>query len=121
MTLEIPKQKYSKIFQSLSLRQRADDMSQLVRKKQIFISKKIEELGERWDFEEWRHPDKGGGLSQFIERGKVFEKAGLHTSFIQSSLTEKLQKNLGVVGKRFFACGLSLIFHSHSPEYPQPI
>jgi coproporphyrinogen III oxidase len=53
-----------------------------------------------------------------MENGKVFEKGGVNISAVHGELPESMQTYFGVVDADFYACGLSLVIHPHSPMVP---
>jgi coproporphyrinogen III oxidase len=61
----------------------------------------------------------GGGITRLL-RGRVFEKAGIHTSAVYGELPAQLRGQVpGADGDpRFFACGVSLIAHPGNPHVP---
>lgn len=60
----------------------------------------------------------GGGKTRIIERGNIFEKAGVNTSVVYGLVTEKMKYALGIDGYRWFAAGLSLVIHPKNPYVP---
>jgi coproporphyrinogen III oxidase len=68
--------------------------------------------------DQWERPGGGGGRSRVISNGNVFEKGGVSTSIVHGDLPPEMQQRLGVNEARFFACGLSLVIHPHSPMIP---
>ncbi len=75
---------------------------------------------DRWEKADGRHPDKsgGGGLTQVLEGGVVFEKAGVATSTVFGGLPETLALKMNVPPTTFYATGVSLIIHPLSPMVP---
>ena len=75
---------------------------------------------DRWEKADGRHSEKsgGGGLTQVLEGGKVFEKAGVATSTVFGGLPETLALKMGVPPTTFYATGVSLIIHPQSPMVP---
>ena len=97
-----------------------DDFNHYILGLQDTITSAIETLDEKAIFVEdrWERPEGGGGLSKVLSGGKVFEKAGVNISAVHGELPETMIEALGVKGKDFFACGLSLVFHPVNPFVP---
>ena len=62
----------------------------------------------------------GGGTSFLLQQGSTFEQAGINFSAVQGMMAPALSEKL--VGKHtelpFFATGVSLVIHPHSPRVP---
>jgi coproporphyrinogen III oxidase len=68
----------------------------------------------------WERPGGGGGRSRVLERGKVFEKAGVNFSHVHGdglppSATAQRPE---LAGRSFEALGVSLVIHPHNPHVP---
>jgi coproporphyrinogen III oxidase len=70
--------------------------------------------------DEWQRADGkgGGGLTRVIQNGNVFEKGGVNTSVVYGHVTDKMRKQLGIDGAKWFAAGLSLVIHPVNPFVP---
>ncbi len=68
--------------------------------------------------DKWSHTQGGGGTTNVLQNGNIFEKAGVNYSDVDGTLSEKLAARLGVAPQRFNATGISLILHPHSPMIP---
>ena len=69
--------------------------------------------------------DAGGGLMSVMRGGRVFEKVGVNISEVYGTLSQVAQASMaarGVPGieenPRFWASGISLVAHLHSPLVP---
>jgi len=97
-----------------------DDFSQYIIALQQTITAAMETFDGRARFLEdtWERPEGGGGITKVMSEGKVFEKAGVNTSAVHGELPASMVEALGVKGKQFFACGISLVFHPVNPFVP---
>lgn len=86
------------------------------------ICKAIEDVDGKAVFkeDEWQRGEGkgGGGLTRIITNGNVFEKGGVNTSVVYGRVTEKMKKQLGIDGVKWFAAGLSLVIHPVNPFVP---
>ena len=95
-------------------------MAGFVRSLQEEICSAIERFDGRARFTEdaWQREGGGGGNSRILQRGAVFEKAAVNTSEVHGELTEAFARRLPGEGRRFYATGISLVFHPLSPLVP---
>ncbi len=70
--------------------------------------------------DDWQREAGGGGRSRVFTRGEVFEQAGINFSQIHGgALPQAATANRPeLAGKRFAACGVSLVIHPLNPYVP---
>ena len=66
----------------------------------------------------WQRPGGGGGVSRVLERGALFEKAGVNWSSVDGELPAELADHMPGTGRAFRAAGVSLVLHPQSPMVP---
>lgn len=68
--------------------------------------------------DKWERAEGGGGKTRVISNGAVFEKGGVNTSVVFGEVSDIMRKQLNIDGKKWFACGLSLVIHPVNPFVP---
>lgn len=71
----------------------------------------------------WTREGGGGGLSRVMSDGRTFEKLGVNRSVVFGALPASASATLGArldatASHDFFATGLSIVAHPHSPRIP---
>jgi coproporphyrinogen III oxidase len=84
------------------------------------ITRALEELDGAANFREdaWQREGGGGGRSRVLAEGAVFEKAGVNFSDVHGEMSEEFAPTVPGAGRRFTACGISLVLHPRSPLVP---
>lgn len=71
-----------------------------------------------FQMDEWNREEGGGGRTNTIVQGNIIEKGGVAFSAVHGPVTEEMKKQLGTKGSNFFATGVSIVLHPHSPHIP---
>ncbi len=98
-----------------SLRGRAESFFRTMQD-EIVASLEMIDGTETFFQESWERPGGGGGRTRIMSEGSVFEKAGVNFSAVHGETPDSsssLDKNMN-----FFATGISLVLHPHSPKIP---
>lgn len=74
--------------------------------------------GEKFKAHTWKHPEGGGGTTCLAEHGKMFERACVNFSSVETILPKKLADQLSVEPQKIIATGISLVLHPLSPMIP---
>ncbi len=86
---------------------------------QICVALESIENGGLFERKAWVRPEGGGGIMSMLH-GKVFEKAGVHTSTVHGEFSPEFRSQIpgAESDPRFWASGISLIIHPWNPYVP---
>lgn len=73
--------------------------------------------GGRFREDQWLRPEGGGGRSRVLE-GRLIEKGGVNFSAVHGPLPQAIARSMGLEQTQFFATGVSIVLHPHSPMAP---
>lgn len=103
-------------------------MEAFIKEQQKEIVRQLEEVdGKKFRVDTWTRPNGGGGISQVLQDGNVFEKAGVNISIVYGTLPRTAIAKMRVNHKAidpdvesldFYAAGLSLVLHPKNPMAP---
>lgn len=87
---------------------------------QSLICEQIEKTDGKGSFHKdaWQREGGGGGLTRVMSEGEILEKAGVNFSAVEGAITPAMAKMPGMDGNWFFATGVSIVMHPHSPHVP---
>ncbi|GAB2774144.1 oxygen-dependent coproporphyrinogen oxidase [Rhabdobacter roseus] len=69
----------------------------------------------------WTHHSGGGGRTRLIQNGAVIEKGGVNFSGVRGEVHPRLRQQMALADTddvHFFATGVSIVMHPHSPRVP---
>ena len=81
----------------------------------------IEEIDGKAKFQSdnWSRADGGGGRTDVLSGGSILEKGGVAFSEVHGDVTSEMKKQLNFDhGEKFYATGISIVIHPHSPHVP---
>jgi coproporphyrinogen III oxidase len=92
----------------------------LVGLQQTIVASLAEVDGRAFRRDEWTRPEGGGGITQLLEDGNLFERAGVNFSHVAgSSLPPSASATRPeLAGRSFQALGVSLVLHPRNPYVP---
>ncbi len=84
------------------------------------ICRALEETDGKGTFLEdaWHRPGGGGGRTRIIGHGNILEKGGVGFSAVYGKTPAKILAALGLDEADFYATGVSIVMHPHSPMVP---
>lgn len=90
------------------------------KKLQDRICASLEEIDGKSKFHQdiWERAEGGGGRTRIIQGDGVLEKGGVNFSAVHGPVSDLMKKQLKLNGNEFFATGVSIVLHPHSPHIP---
>lgn len=87
---------------------------------QASICADLEKLDGKSTFssDNWDRTEGGGGLTRVIKDGNLLEKGGVAFSAVHGEVSPAMKSQLHLEGESFFATGVSIVLHPHSPHVP---
>ncbi len=84
------------------------------------ICKALEEADGKATFQEdaWQREAGGGGRTRILQKGNVIEKGGVNFSAVWGATPAKILEALNLEQAEFYATGVSIVMHPHSPRVP---
>jgi coproporphyrinogen III oxidase len=75
--------------------------------------------GGSFERKEWSHKDSGGG-EMSIMKGNIFEKVGVNISTVSGNFSKEYRHKIKGTenSPKYWASGISLVAHMHSPKIP---
>lgn len=97
-----------------------EEITQWFRKLQDDICQALEVADTQGKFQEdlWQREGGGGGRSRIMTHGKIIEKGGVNFSAVFGETPAKIVNALQLTQAEFYATGVSIVMHPHSPMVP---
>ncbi len=97
-----------------------EEIARWFRQLQVSICTALEQADGKGRFVEdaWDRPGGGGGLARVIQQGNIIEKGGVNFSAVDGPMPDKLLREMNHEASDFFATGVSIVMHPHSPMVP---
>lgn len=95
-------------------------ISEQLQKLQNDICQALEQADGKGKFVEdlWQRPGGGGGKTRVLSNGNIIEKGGVNFSAVFGEVDENMRGKLAMPEGNFFATGVSIVLHPHSPFVP---
>lgn len=72
----------------------------------------------KFNADEWKRKEGGGGLTRVMENGDLIEKGGVNFSAVWGKTPEKIKSNFSYDADEFYATGVSIVLHPQNPFVP---
>lgn len=101
-------------------RKSKEEIALIYQQMQDYICKGLEEGDGQGKFieDKWERSGGGGGRTRIFDHGAIIEKGGVAFSAVHGPTPEKILTKLGLQQADFFATGVSIVLHPHSPMVP---
>lgn len=101
-------------------RKTKEEIAKIYQEMQEYICKNLELADGQGRFREdaWNRPEGGGGRTRIFENGAIIQKGGVAYSAVHGPTPDKILNKLGLDKADFFATGVSIVLHPHSPMVP---
>ncbi|MCS5488931.1 oxygen-dependent coproporphyrinogen oxidase [Algoriphagus limi] len=101
-------------------RKSKSEIAEIYQGMQDYICSELEKYDGKGKFREdkWERTEGGGGRTRIFENGGIIEKGGVAFSAVHGPTPEKILNKLGLEKANFFATGVSIVLHPHSPMVP---
>jgi coproporphyrinogen III oxidase len=84
----------------------------------ICAALEVEDGKGQFGVEEWSHASGGGGITRVVQHGHVLEKGGVNFSAVEGEIPVFMKNHVAPTATHFFATGISIVLHPHSPLIP---
>lgn len=97
-----------------------NEVTQFFQSLQIEICQALEQADGKGTFQAdtWQREGGGGGVSRVLGGGNIIEKGGVNFSSVWGEMPEALRKTPDFQANEFYATGVSIVLHPHSPHVP---
>lgn len=101
---------------------RAETVVEFLRREQVRLVGEFERIDDGGVFRQapWSRSDLGKGTARILERGRVFERAGVNVSFVHGARVPAsiADTQPSLAGRPFVATGISIVLHAVNPYTP---
>lgn len=95
-----------------------NSIAERFKKLQDHICGELEKLdGQTFREDSWTRENGGGGRTRIIQ-GDIIEKGGVNFSEVYGEVNPMMMRNTEINADEFFASGVSIVLHPHSPHIP---
>lgn len=101
-------------------RKSKEEIAKVYQAMQNYICGELEAHDGQGAFTEdvWDRPEGGGGRTRIFRDGAILEKGGVAFSAVHGPTPAKILQKLQLEKADFFATGVSIVLHPHSPMVP---
>lgn len=101
-------------------RKSKEEIALIYQQMQDYICKVLEDGDGHGSFieDKWERSAGGGGRTRIFQNGAIIEKGGVAFSAVHGPTPDKILNKLGLQQADFFATGVSIVLHPHSPMVP---